>query len=68
MQFASLGDENSSRNLFSPGLRYISALKWESQTGQYVGGKSSSSRLTVKLPSIACTNGSAMVPYIERIF
>ena len=32
--FVSLGDEKSSRSLLGPGLRYTSALKCESQTGQ----------------------------------
>ena len=66
--FASFGDVKSNRNRFGPGVRYTNALKWESETGQNVGGNPSSSRLTVKLPSKACVAGSAMVPYTDRTF
>lgn len=66
--FASFGDVKSNRSLLGPGVRYMSALKCESETGQYVGGNPSSSRLTVKLPSRACMAGSAITPYIEMTF
>lgn len=66
--FASLGEEKSNRSLFGPGKRNIRALKWDSETGQNVGGKPSSSRLTVKFPSRASDAGSAITPYIEITF
>jgi len=66
--FASFGDVKSNRNRFGPGASMTTALKCESETGQYVGGKPSSSLLTVKFPSNACVAGSAMVPYMESAF
>jgi hypothetical protein len=66
--FASLGEEKSNRSLFGPGKRNIRALKWDSETGQNVGGNPSSSRLTVRLPSNARVAGSAITPYIDRTF
>ena len=66
--FTSFGDVKSNLNRLGPGVRYIKALKWESETGQYVGGKPSSNRLTVRLPSNAWVAGSAMTPYMESTF
>lgn len=60
--FGSLGDVKSKRNRFGPGIRYTSDFQCESDTGQYVGGKASSGRLTVTSPSRACVAGSAMTP------
>lgn len=60
--FASFGDVKSNRNRLGPGVRYIRALKCESDTGQYEGGSWSSSLLTVRFPSRAWVAGSAIVP------
>ena len=66
--FASFGEVKSNRNRLGPGVRYSKALKCESETGQYVGGKPSSTRLTVRLPSNAWVAGSAITPYMDRTF
>lgn len=51
---ASFGLAKSKRNRFAPGVMYTRALNWESHTGQLIGGKLSSSRLTVTVPSMDC--------------
>jgi hypothetical protein len=52
----------------APGIMYTNALKQELQTGQYVGGKLSPRRLTVRVPSRDCCAESPMVPYTSRTF
>lgn len=68
LPLASLGEVKSNRNRLGPGVRYTRALKCESDTGQRVGGKPSSRRLTVRLPSRGCVAGSEMMPYMRRTF
>lgn len=64
----SLADAQSNLSRFGPGVRWIKALKCESQMGQLVGGKSSWWWQTVNVPSIAFCAGSPICPYTRSTF